>query len=120
MHEFGEERMAQAKGIELCFQEMGEPDGEPLVLVMGLATQMIAWQDGFCRLLADRGYRVIRFDNRDIGRSTKIDSAGIPGKLEMLTRRRPTCRATWPPTRPGCSTSSRSTPPTWSVPRWAA
>jgi pimeloyl-ACP methyl ester carboxylesterase len=90
MHEFGEERMAQANGIELCFQEMGEPDGEPLVLVMGLATQMIAWQDGLCRLLADRGYRVIRFDNRDIGRSTKIDSAGVPSKVDMLVGRRAT------------------------------
>jgi pimeloyl-ACP methyl ester carboxylesterase len=90
MYEFGEERIAQANGIELCFQEMGEPDGEPLVLVMGLATQMIAWFDGFCRLLADRGYRVIRFDNRDIGRSTKIDSAGVPSKVDMLIGRRAT------------------------------
>jgi pimeloyl-ACP methyl ester carboxylesterase len=90
MYEFGEERMAQANGIELCFQEMGDADGEPLVLVMGLATQMIAWQDGLCRLLADRGYRVIRFDNRDIGRSTKIDSAGVPSKVDMLIGRRAT------------------------------
>jgi pimeloyl-ACP methyl ester carboxylesterase len=90
MYEFGEERMAQANGIELCFQEMGEPDGEPLVLVMGLATQMIAWQDGLCRLLADRGYRVIRFDNRDIGRSTKIDAAGVPSRVDMLIGRRAT------------------------------
>jgi pimeloyl-ACP methyl ester carboxylesterase len=90
MYEFGEERIAQANGIELCFQEMGDPDGEPLILVMGLATQMIAWFDGFCCLLADRGYRVIRFDNRDIGRSTKIDSAGVPSKVDMLIGRRAT------------------------------
>lgn len=89
-YSFGDELMAPANGIELCYQEMGEPDGEPLVLVMGLATQMIAWFDGFCRLLADRGYRVIRFDNRDIGRSTKIDSAGVPSKLDLLLGRRAT------------------------------
>jgi len=82
--------MAPANGIELCYQEMGEPDGKPLLLVMGLATQMIAWQDGFCRLLADRGYRVIRFDNRDIGRSTKISAAGVPSRVDMLLGRRAT------------------------------
>ncbi|MBS1888936.1 MAG: alpha/beta fold hydrolase [Actinobacteria bacterium] len=82
--------MAPANGIELCYQEMGEPDGEPLVLVMGLATQMIAWHEGLCRLLAERGYRVIRFDNRDIGRSTKLDSAGVPSRLDLLLGRRAT------------------------------
>jgi pimeloyl-ACP methyl ester carboxylesterase len=90
MHSFGDELMAPANGIELCYQEMGKPDGEPLILVMGLATQMIAWQEGLCCLLADRGYRVIRFDNRDIGRSTKIDSAGVPSKLDLLIGRRAT------------------------------
>ncbi len=88
MYSFGEELMAPANGIELCYQEMGEPDGQPLVMVMGLATQMIAWQDGLCRLLADRGFRVIRFDNRDIGRSTEIDRAGVPSRLDLLTGRR--------------------------------
>ncbi|MFT3865464.1 MAG: alpha/beta hydrolase [Solirubrobacterales bacterium] len=89
-YSFGEELMAPANGIELCYQEMGEPDGEPLVLVMGLATQMIAWFDGLCTLLAERGYRVIRFDNRDIGRSTKIDVAGMPSKVDLLLGRRAT------------------------------
>jgi pimeloyl-ACP methyl ester carboxylesterase len=90
MYSFGDELMASANGIELCYQEMGEPDGEPLVLVMGLGTQMIVWPDGFCGLLAERGYRVIRFDNRDIGRSTKIDSAGVPSKIDLLIGRRAT------------------------------
>ena len=88
MYSFGEERLAPSNGIELCYQEMGEPDGQPLVLVMGLATQMIAWQEGLCRLLAERGYRVIRFDNRDIGRSTKLDQAGVPSKVDLLLGRR--------------------------------
>jgi pimeloyl-ACP methyl ester carboxylesterase len=87
MHRFGDEVFAPANGIELCYQEMGDPDGEPLLLVMGLATQMIAWSDDFCALLAERGYRVVRFDNRDIGRSTRIEAAGVPGKLAMLAGR---------------------------------
>jgi pimeloyl-ACP methyl ester carboxylesterase len=88
MHSFGDERMAPANGIELCYQEMGAPDAEPLLLVMGLATQMLAWDENFCDLLADRGFRVIRFDNRDIGRSTKIKSAGVPRRVDMMVGRR--------------------------------
>lgn len=84
MQGFGEEQFAPANGLQLCYQEMGDPDGEPLLLVMGLATQMIAWQEEFCAMLAQRGYRVVRFDNRDIGRSSRVDSAGVPGKLAML------------------------------------
>lgn len=90
MHSFGEELFASANGIELCYQEMGEPGGEPLVLVMGLATQMIAWDPEFCSLLAERGFRVVRFDNRDVGRSTKIDAAGAPSRVDMLAGRRAT------------------------------
>jgi pimeloyl-ACP methyl ester carboxylesterase len=90
MQRFGDEQMAPANGIELCFQEMGDPDGEPLLLAMGLATQMIAWDEGFCGLLAERGFRVVRFDNRDIGRSTKFKAAGLPGKLDLFVGRRGT------------------------------
>jgi pimeloyl-ACP methyl ester carboxylesterase len=88
MHSFGDEQVAPANGIELCYQEMGDADGEPLILVMGLATQMLAWDEGFCGLLAERGFRVIRFDNRDIGRSTKITSAGVPRRVDMMVGRR--------------------------------
>ncbi|HEX3041842.1 MAG TPA: alpha/beta hydrolase [Solirubrobacterales bacterium] len=84
MQRFGDEQMAPANGIELCYQEMGDPDGEPLLLVMGLATQMIAWDEEFCGQLSERGFRVVRFDNRDIGRSTKLRSAGLPGKLDLF------------------------------------
>jgi pimeloyl-ACP methyl ester carboxylesterase len=90
MHEFGAEKLAPANGIELAYQEMGDADGEPLVLVMGLATQMIAWDEGFCSLLAERGFRVIRFDNRDIGRSTKFEAAGVPSRVDMFAGRRTT------------------------------
>jgi pimeloyl-ACP methyl ester carboxylesterase len=88
VHSFGDEQIAPANGIDLCFQEMGDPDGEPLILVMGLATQMLAWDEGLCGLLVERGFRVIRFDNRDIGRSTKIVSAGVPRRLDMMRGRR--------------------------------
>jgi pimeloyl-ACP methyl ester carboxylesterase len=87
MHSFGEEQLAPANGIELAYQEMGDPDGEPLLLVMGLATQMLAWDEGFCGMLVDRGFRVVRFDNRDIGRSTKIESAGVPSRIDMMSGR---------------------------------
>lgn len=88
MPQFSDEQLAPANGIELCYQEMGDPDGEPLLLVMGLATQMIAWDEEFCSMLVARGFRVVRFDNRDIGRSTRIRSAGVPGKLDMVLGRR--------------------------------
>jgi len=88
MHSFGDEQVAPANGIELCYQEMGDTDCEPLLLVMGLATQMLAWDEGFCGLLVERGFRVIRFDNRDIGRSTKIGSAGVPRRVDMMVGRR--------------------------------
>jgi pimeloyl-ACP methyl ester carboxylesterase len=84
-----EERLAPANGIELAYQEIGDPQGEPLLLIMGLATQMIAWDEEFCAMLAERGFRVVRFDNRDIGRSTKIESAGVPGWASMLFGRGP-------------------------------
>jgi pimeloyl-ACP methyl ester carboxylesterase len=90
MHRFGEELTAPANGIELAYQEMGDPEGEAVILVMGLATQMIAWNEEFCAMIAERGYRVVRFDNRDIGRSTMIEEAGIPSRIDMLTGRRAT------------------------------
>ena len=80
---WSDERFADLGEIRLCWQEMGDPEGEPMVLVMGLGTQMIHWEDGFCELLAREGFRVIRFDNRDIGRSTKLDGPP-PGRLAML------------------------------------
>src|SRR3954465_10951917 len=87
MHRFSEERMAPANGVELCYQEMGDGEGGPLVLIMGLATQMIAWDEEFCGMLAERGFRVVRFDNRDIGRSSKIRGAGVPNVLDLLVGR---------------------------------
>ena len=69
----------QANGISICYQCFGDAHAPPLVLIMGLAGQMIAWEDDFCAQLAERGFRVIRFDNRDVGQSTHFDAAGLPG-----------------------------------------
>jgi pimeloyl-ACP methyl ester carboxylesterase len=74
--------------IELCYETFGDPAGRPLLLVMGLGTQMIAWREEFCELLAARGFHVIRFDNRDIGRSTHLRDARPPTPLQLLTRDR--------------------------------
>jgi pimeloyl-ACP methyl ester carboxylesterase len=90
MAELSEERLAPCNGIEIAYQEVGDPDGEPLILVMGLATQMVAWDDEFCSMLAERGFRVVRFDNRDIGHSTRLDSARVPGRLDLFLGRRET------------------------------
>jgi pimeloyl-ACP methyl ester carboxylesterase len=88
MSALSEERLAPVNGIEIAYQELGDPNGEPLLLIMGLATQMLAWDEELCAMLAERGFRVVRFDNRDIGRSTKIDSAGVPKRADMLLGRR--------------------------------
>src|SRR6266702_3751196 len=69
---------ARANGIEIAYETFGAPEGRPLLLIMGLAAQMILWDDDFCAALASRGHRVIRFDNRDVGLSTKCDWAGMP------------------------------------------
>jgi pimeloyl-ACP methyl ester carboxylesterase len=63
-------------GIEIEYETFGE--GEPMLLIMGLGMQLIAWPDQFCSQLVDRGYQVIRFDNRDVGLSTIFDEAGVP------------------------------------------
>ena len=69
---------ASANGIELEYQTFGDPRDQPLLLIAGLATQMISWQEPFCELLAGRGFFVIRFDNRDCGLSTWMEAAGPP------------------------------------------
>jgi pimeloyl-ACP methyl ester carboxylesterase len=66
----------QANGIELCYETFGSPDDEPLLLVMGLGAQMTTWPVELCDGLVDRGFYVIRYDNRDAGRSTYVDDVG--------------------------------------------
>ena len=72
--------------MTLCYEAFGDPDETPILLIMGLATQMIAWHEDFCTELAERGFYVVRFDNRDIGRSTHFDFRP-PTVKQMLARR---------------------------------
>ena len=74
------------RGITLCYETFGESGDPPMLLIMGLATQMIGWPEEFCRELADRGFYVVRFDNRDAGRSTHL-KGGPPPVRQLITRR---------------------------------
>ena len=67
-----------ANGIRLEVEDHGSPQGEPLLLVMGLGMQLLGWHEDLVALLVARGFRVIRFDNRDIGLSQSFDAAGVP------------------------------------------
>jgi pimeloyl-ACP methyl ester carboxylesterase len=74
------------RGITLCYETFGDPTKPPLLLVMGLGMQMIAWDEDFCLQLAERGFYVVRFDNRDAGRSTHL-AGRVPTARELLRRR---------------------------------
>ncbi len=74
------------RGITLCYETFGEESDPPLLLIMGLGMQMLGWADDFCRQLAERGFYVVRYDNRDAGRSTHIK--GRPPSPGQLLRRR--------------------------------
>ncbi|UOY01380.1 alpha/beta fold hydrolase [Blastococcus sp. PRF04-17] len=74
----------QVGEIEIAYETFGRREDPPVLLVMGLATQMIGWPDDFCRDLAGRGYFVVRFDNRDIGLSTHLHDAGAPDVMSVL------------------------------------
>ena len=80
-------QLAKANGIEICYEIFGAPDAEPMLLIMGLGAQMIHWDDEFCQQLAARGFRVVRFDNRDIGLSTKFTGGKRLTPFELLRLR---------------------------------
>jgi pimeloyl-ACP methyl ester carboxylesterase len=89
-----------ANGIEIEYETTGDPSNPALLLVMGFTAQLIFWDDGFCRALADRGFHVIRFDNRDCGLSTKFDGQEVDW---------PRCCRCAPAARcPPCPTRSRT------------
>lgn len=76
---------APANGIEICYDTFGQPVNPALLLVMGLGGQMTAWEPDFCDALANAGFHVIRFDNRDTGLSTKMESAPPPDIGKAMT-----------------------------------
>src|SRR4051794_21580518 len=72
------ELIAPTNGIEVAYETFGDPADPTVLLIMGLGVQMLGWNEEFCRLLTERGFRVVRFDNRDVGRSTKVRSGPRP------------------------------------------
>jgi pimeloyl-ACP methyl ester carboxylesterase len=77
---------ATSNGVELEYDTFGERRSRPLLLVMGLGTQMIAWEEDFCQGLAERDFYVIRFDNRDVGLSTHLDELGTPNLAAVMSK----------------------------------
>ena len=80
------EQMARVGELELCYETFGSADDPALLLVMGLGTQMIGWPAPFCEQLAARGFHVIRYDNRDIGRSTHLRHLPPPTIAQLVRR----------------------------------
>jgi pimeloyl-ACP methyl ester carboxylesterase len=80
------EQFAELGPVTLCYETFGDPADPAVLLIMGLGTQMIAWREDFCRQLVERGFFVIRYDNRDCGRSSSLKGSP-PGLVELATRR---------------------------------
>ena len=78
------ERMIRANGVEICTEAFGDPSGVPLLLIMGASAQMLYWPEDFVMRFVDRGCYVIRYDNRDTGRSTCFNIAENPYTLDDL------------------------------------
>ena len=76
---------AQTNGIELEYETFGDPTKPAMLLIMGLGVQMLGWDERFCNMLAERGFFVIRFDNRDVGLSTHTEGP-IPNPLQLMAQ----------------------------------
>lgn len=81
--------LIDANGIQLAYDSFGDERAEPLLLIAGLGTQRVRWTQDFCQALAARGFRVIRFDNRDTGQSTRFTRHGIPDFAALMAGKRP-------------------------------
>ena len=79
------EAFVDANGLRICYQAFGDPSHPPLVLITGMGAQMLLWDDGFCELLAAQRFWVVRFDHRDVGKSTHLQGAGMPDVATALT-----------------------------------
>jgi pimeloyl-ACP methyl ester carboxylesterase len=76
---------ASVGNLEIEYDTFGDPSHPVVLLVMGLAYQMIEWDDAVCQLLAEKGFHVVRYDNRDAGLSTSFDELGTPDLLAVVT-----------------------------------
>jgi len=77
---------ATANGITVEYETFGNPDAPPVLLIMGLGGQLTSWETEFCTALADAGFYVIRYDNRDVGLSTWFDDAGQFELADLLAQ----------------------------------
>ena len=77
---------ALSNNIEIEYDTFGDPSGKPLLLIMGLGAQMISWLPELCELFVKKGFYVIRFDNRDVGLTTKFEGLGVPAIMEAITK----------------------------------
>jgi pimeloyl-ACP methyl ester carboxylesterase len=77
---------ASTNNIEIEYETFGDPSSKPLLLIMGIEAQMIYWPEEMCETLANRGFYVIIFDNRDTGLSTKFEEAGLPNWEEIYPK----------------------------------
>ena len=85
-----------ANGIQIEYETFGEPSSPPLLLIAGIGGQMIGWDEELCKEWVKRGLYVIRFDNRDVGLSTKMEEAGVPdlkAAMKAMTEWRKSGRA---------------------------
>ena len=78
----------RANNIDIYYEENGPADGPVILLVMGLGAQMIAWPDEFIHGLVSKGYRVIHYDNRDVGLSQRMDGAKTPNLVWTMLKAR--------------------------------
>ncbi len=78
---------AAANGIQIEYETFGDRDARPLLLTMGLGAQLVLWDEAFCEALANRGHFVIRYDNRDVGLSTKFEEKGVPDLMSIMRNR---------------------------------
>jgi pimeloyl-ACP methyl ester carboxylesterase len=72
---------ARCGDVELFYEDLGDVDAQAVLLIMGVGAQLPMWPDGFCAQLVKRGYRVIRFDHRDTGLSTKMHGVRAEGSV---------------------------------------
>ena len=109
----------QANGITIEYDEHGDPAAPPVLLVMGLGAQMLLWPQELVDALVEHGFRVIRYDNRDIGLSHKFERAKAPGIVRLLLLSKlGSARARWsrwfkgfaPANLPGCLSSRQRDP----------
>lgn len=78
------ESIASVNGVEIAYETFGDPADETMLLIMGLGVQMLGWDEQLCRELAERGFHVVRFDNRDVGRSTKVEGGPRPDVMAAI------------------------------------